>query len=870
MSEESEKTKRIVLVGYPGSGKTMLAIGLHNSGHGRKGVSITVADPKARDTLAAYTSCIDADKKFPLPTTIPEHVKDLIPVQSERVVYPFEIVGWRGEKFRFDIEDYAGERTSNPNYEKEFVNDIIAKEPFGVVLLLNPGMGLFKEPSDSSDDSKKLLKLRSALPKSYMSLIEKACEVGCKHFVLAVTASDRISRGGDLFKTAQHKNFMSALKEISDYLKSRLSVENKKVKGKNNNEKLDYTILYITVTGQLTYKDGEAQEVRLAKGSANTAADPFLWIIDPWRMRFRNLVKHLMWIVPSSLLLLASMYVGAHVWNGYKIKNCLDQAESALAEFGDPEALNFNNEKGSNCLVVAENHLQDANEREWFVADKHVHAIDERLPTLLATLMTNQVWLAYKKNSMVDQSDYNEPHMTLKGQTEFVSWLYWARSTRGKASYEAAKGFRDQMTMKLSTGVLESNVKYLIGGFGRVNDYGKQHDKSIKTLFKHTHSCSNDMVVTGNTNDLDNLISLRDNCLQNWMRDVSSGISANGAVEADIRISSVITKDTGLDRALVRRRIFASHRDVELRDFKVKASECEKEVLDGNKDLQTVAAKLFEYLSGYAESPYTGIVLGAAKKRFNEAVSNMLTSADNREELFDQTFRATCKLSKLSEKVFDEECFGDNALYWLAATITNGNGKVYQYSTEWLRYNFECDAVAVRTDHVTNNPGAPVFKREVDANMTLSWPGSQRKIGDDWLIKNSSGEAEWTLIRNSGVHTQMAAMDILRIDVDQGEEDWKYDVDIPAFYCSFSPGWNDIKRYFPYKSKTDVYPKDALYWVRLHNVHIENGPYAVFSKALKMAREREDELNTKRGQEVMKANAELERCTKEKEGGKHE
>ena len=856
--------KRIVLVGYPGSGKTMLAIGLYKNSL-RKGASITIDDndPHAIQFLAKLATDIENKKAFPAPNQL---VVGPDAEHSERRAYPF-VFNWRGKTFRIEFEDYAGERTSNPDYAKEFAKSIIGTNAYGAILLLNPGLELFKAAEDMPQEHReKALVLRESMPKVYTAIIQKLCDINCKNIVLAITASDRISKGGDLLRNEkgrkQFQNFNETLKEIQGFLR------NAKTK---NGHRVDYTVVNVTVTGQLKYdQNGLAKEVHLAKSGENTAADPFLWIIDPWRMRFRKIAKRLMWIVPSSLLLLAFMCLGAYVWNGYKITKFLDQAESALFNFGDPEATNFDNENGSNSVVVAEACLKDVNEREWFVADKDKQKIDKRLPTLLATLMTNQVWLAYKKNSKVGQSDYNDPHMTLAGQTEFESWSYWARSTRGKASYEVAKGFLDQKTKELSIIVLESNVKYLISEFGKVNDYGKQHDESIKFLFEHTHSCSNDMVVTGNTNDLDNLISLRDNCLQNWMRDVSSGISANGAVEADIRISSVITKDTGLDRAAVRTQIFASHRDVELRDLKEKATKYKKIVLDGGRNLQVVAEELFSYLSEYAASPYTGFVLDAAQKRFNEAVATMLASEDNRKELFDQTFRATHTLSKLPETVFNEECLGDNALYWLAATITNENGKVYQHSTEWLCYNFKCDAVAVRTDHVTNNPGAPVFKREVDANMTLSWPGSQRKIGDDWLIKNSSGEAEWTLIRNSGVHAQMAAMDILRIDVDQGEEDWKYDVDIPAFYCSFSPGWNDIKRHFPYKSKTDVYPKDALYWVRLHNVHIGNGPYAVFSKALKMARKREDELNTKRGQEVMKADAELEHCTKEKEGGKHE
>ena len=870
MSGDAEKTKRSVLRGYPGSGKTMLAIGLYQ-GSRRKGVSITVSDSKAREKLATYTSYIGAEKKFPLPTTAPEPAKGQEPVQSEREAYPFEIVGWRGEKFCFEIEDYAGERASRPDLEKEFVNAIIAKEPFGAVLLLNPGMGLFKDPRSSNDYDKTVFKLRSALPKSYTSLIEKLCEVGCKHFVLAVTASDRISKGGDLFQTEQHKNFKTVLKEIRDYLKSRLSVENKNKKNRGGN-KLDYTVKYVTVTGRLKYDEkGNAQEVHLAKDSENTAADPFLWIIDPWRMRFRNLVKRLMWILPSSLLLFAAICAGLYAWNAYKIRDCLNQAENDLTNFGDPGATNFDREKGSNTLVAAENRLKWVNERKWLVADKDMQVIDERLPALLATLMTNQVWLAYYNLiSTVDKSTYNDPHMTLKGQTELESWPYWARCIRGKVAYEAAKVFRDQRDIDLSSKVLNCTVQYLINEFRKLNDYGKQNDGAIKSLFEDVHSCSNDVAVVGNANDLGNLMLMRNICLEKWMKNVSDGISKNGVGWADNRISSVITKNTGLDREGVRKSIFSSHRDVELKAFKEEAEKYVMKVLDGDNDLQKVAVELFNYLSEHAKSPYKEMVLDAAQRRFNEAISTILKKEDNRVDLFEQIFHATRKLRNLGEKDFNEACFGDNALFWLAATITNENGVAYQHSKEWLCYDFKCDAVAVRTDHATNNPNAPVFKRQVDANMILSWQGNKRKVGGNWLIKNKSGENDWTTIPDSHVRCQMAANDILRIDVGPGEENWKWDINIPPFHCEFSPGWNNNKQCFAYKSKADVYPHDALYWVMLYNVHIENGPYDVFSKALKMANDRKDAQKTKRDAIVKAADAEMACCAKEKEGARHE
>ena len=127
-NENRDSARRIVLVGYPGSGKTMLAIGLFNSSQ-RKGSTISVKDQTTIDTLSRAVAEIQTHKKFAAATQI---IKGASAEQTERKTFSFDFA-WRGERFRIDFEDYAGERASNPDYVKQFIDDIIGAHPYGAI-----------------------------------------------------------------------------------------------------------------------------------------------------------------------------------------------------------------------------------------------------------------------------------------------------------------------------------------------------------------------------------------------------------------------------------------------------------------------------------------------------------------------------------------------------------------------------------------------------------------------------------------------------------------------------------------------------------------------------------------------------------------
>ena len=861
-NDSQDCVKRIVLVGYPGSGKTMLAIGLYSSSQ-CKGATMSVKDPRTSDTLSRAVAGIRTHKKFAAATQI---IKGASAEQTERKTYSFEFP-WRGERFRIEFEDYAGERLSNPAYIKQF-DDIIGTYPYGAILLLNPGMKLFKPPRDIPEDIRESeVKKRAALPKFYTAAVDELREKGCKNFVLAVTASDRISKGGDLCRTEQYRNFKEVLEEIRLFLKNAR---------RKYGRSIDFKIVYVTVTGRLKYNEnGEPEEERLAGYGKNTAADPFLWIIDPWRMRLRKFIKRVSWVVPSAALLLAGLYFGGQAAQRHEVESNLDKAEDLLGKFVDTETADYDKEKGANAIAEAEACLKHANEASTFLVSDVVKANHGmRLSALLGTLMTNQVELAYA-NSKPDDSTYTNPNRTLEGRPEFALWSYWARSPRGKAVHDAVLEFRDQKTEKLVRETLSSTVKYLVNEFDKIikePDDKDPDDATVNCLLVQACRC------LSRQPHVDKLLrSQRDECLKVWKKKLASRIEQDGTPKVMSRIIKTITEDTGLNAGDIQEDIFVSYKKEMYTAYKTRAEEFRRKI-EGTRDPQTIATQLTEYLNTDANSPYKWFVLEAAGLRCNKVVADILSSSEGRKENFDSIFQAARHLGKaLDKKTFCEGQFGDNVLYWLAQTI-NKDGARLKTSSDWLRYTFHCDAVAVRTDHASNNHGSERFAQNVDAQLTLSFEPQQdgypRDIGEEGLLRYAEnggerdiGESEsWIPIPNSSIDVEMGAADVLKIRVQPGEENWKWDVAIPGCTMDFWPGWGNHESAFTYESKRDIYPQDAYYGVCLLNVRLEGGPKRAFDDALEKANARERGNRAKWEKEVSDA----DRFLKSQEGGGHE
>jgi len=483
------EAKRIVIIGYPGSGKTMLAIGLSTS-TGRKGSNITST---AQTQLSELAAKIENEREFPMPTQL---VKAGTGQDDDIRRYPFSVT-WHGAREEFEIQDFAGERAANAEYHKQFLKDIIGDQPFGAVLLLNPGMELFKP-----DCGEEEIKRRLELAQFYKYAVETAYDRGCRHFVIAITASDRIRKGlfnsGDLRSKEniqRYGNFKQLLDEIRLFLKNIRKSQTKK------DGRIDYKVVPVTVTGHL--KSQNKGDVQLAKGRGNSAADPFLWMLDPWRMRIRKLVKLFMVGAVAAGLSFAAMCAGFRLWNGCRISDRLNRANDALANFGDTTDPNFGKEKGQKRLKEADLCLKEVNDA-WFVGEKEREIIAKQLPGLLGTLMTNQVKLACC-NLRPRGDDYITPITTMEGRDELDSWPYWERSALGKNVHAAAVEFRDSETRKLKEETLKANIKYLCDEAPKANS---ANDSEINTFLSRAVSI-NEQLDSGKGSNIELNIAVR-------------------------------------------------------------------------------------------------------------------------------------------------------------------------------------------------------------------------------------------------------------------------------------------------------------------------------------------------------------------------
>ena len=931
----TDKTKRIVLIGFPGSGKTMLAIGLFKGGdRGNARISVdSEKDAKAVKRLSDFIDKIDKEKTFPAPTQL--HLDDKQDgtennqeeEKNDRSTYPFQIL-WHGQKFDFEFEDYAGERALNPEYQKEFFKKIVGQQAFGAVLFLNPGMPEFKN-QNADDKCEGSSRRPEILSNFYVTAIHKLCESGCKNIVLAITASDLITHGGCLkrehnsirwlkfknacrgilnsfrstkdgseqdyriwprFKMFCKKLFQSVKKAVEDLARddyaSRYSrfkkvrdeiVRTLKLARKNKAWRLNYAVVPVTVTGHLEEKvEGEQRKevVRLAEGRRNTAAEPFLWIINPWRGRIIKFLKLLAWIFSGVLTVLLVTWLAFRLWYVSRIDEYLNSADAALANFGSPKAAgNFDPKNAEAQRGIAEESLANVENVEntfTFLAREKAKDIDKRLPELLGTLLTNEVELAYyNAHKGIDKNDYNDTNVSLEGRKELKSWPEWTRSKRGRNVVVAADVFREEKTQALIQEYIKFNVEYLEK---QLHDAEKAlpEDQKLNELFKQVADCLKKIT---DEKQRDDLKYWQRTVMKHWMSDVSKG----DLRKVESRLRAVITEGTDLDVGMADQAI----NRLVLKGERIQANEVRNKITP--YDSACLAANnLYEYITSPSgsKSPFRWYVFDACKEKFNQKVKDVLSLPDRRSDGFEDLFGAAKELKKIHgelQKVGKddllEETFGDCALFWLSRDLKDDVRK----SDAWLCYDFSCNRILVRTDHLRENPKKePFFGHKVWATLNLSFPADKSTAVRELKMKENTvefpkdqnGEPQWRQIEDSSIkERRMKAAEVIKLTVCEGQEDdWYVDVDFPRKSLEFWPGWGDYEDEFAYDSKKEVYPNKVYFCARLGGVRINGGPKKAFDKALASAKAREDSVRTLRNKELEPAEAKLNSAEGNAEG----
>lgn len=919
-TNNADKTKRIVLIGYPGSGKTMLAIGLYKGGdRGSARISVdSEKNAKAEVRLIEFIKDIEKNKKFPTPTQLNPDDNQVgkngdEEKKCDRCTYPFQIL-WRGQNFDFEFEDYAGERTIRPEYLKDFFEKIVGQEPFGAVLFLNPGMPEFKNVDDKCEETSRR---PERLSNFYVTAINKLCQRGCKNIVLAITASDLIGRGGSLrrednsirwlkfknacrvilssFKSAKtgseqdnkcglcsrfkmfcKRVFQSVKKAIEDLRRedfvsrySRFKKVRDDIVGTLKNAKknkalgLNYAVVPVTVTGRIEVQgEGEQKKeiVRLAEGRRNTAAEPFLWIINPWRGRIIRFVKSMVLILSSVVVVLSVAWFAFRHWYGAKIDKHLETAETALGNFGDPDAGgSFNKDHAKTQLEEAEKALREVDNAVTFFDQDKEQEIKRRVPELLGTLLTNEVRLAYFNACReIDRSYYNDTNVSLEGRNEFESWPKWNKCERGTNVVEAAEVFRKERTDALIGEYVKSNVEYLTGQLqGAVKQL--PDDREVGLLMKQVKECLEMMTDDRKKN---NLKSWQKDVMSVWMKNVSN----DDPEKLESRLRIVVTDETDLDDGKTGREIAR----LRLISGRVKAFEVVNNIRQ-HDSAQLAANYLLNYITSPSrkKSPYRWYVFDVCKDKFNQRVQDVLSSPEKRKDGFNELFHAAKTLKKIhtvlkttGDDNLLEDTFGDCALFWLSQTLEDN----VKESDDWLCYYFSCKLILVRTDHSRNNPHSPSFvKHKVWVNLSLSFPTDKSTAPRLFKMEeqtfefpeNDNGNKTWRIIPDSKIdERRMKATEVIRLTVCEGQEDdWWDDINFPKKYLEFWPGWGDRADEFTYKSKTDVYPNDVFFCARIDDdgISIEGGPKEAFEKASDKANARKDSIQKLRENELSAA-----------------
>ena len=297
----------IAVLGPSQSGKTCLAVGLANTSYGKRPFRrafVAKALEDSSDLLNRFRKQIEGSK-WPLGTD-----------ETDTLHFVFQR---KGESVPIRFNDYKGERSADPDFLKKLDLGKLGSGD-GVVLLVNPGFNFdcvreadgtvrFAEDFEVAagakpeghatvsafDDSplaRQWLADRLHVYEQIVERLETDDEGGNKSdkpvVALAVTASDRLRRKGDL-----------------RYLRPRFLAFLEQIENKLETAGFRWKRFEVSVTGSLE----DQSKPKLASGFANTSSKPFVWLLgEPGRAARRKTARRTLGVALAAALFLAGLY----------------------------------------------------------------------------------------------------------------------------------------------------------------------------------------------------------------------------------------------------------------------------------------------------------------------------------------------------------------------------------------------------------------------------------------------------------------------------------------------------------------------------------------------------------------------------------
>ena len=219
---------KLVLIGHPGAGKTVLAAGLYSMNNEKFSVEGTNSETIK---FMNEVKTILQRGEWPEPTA-KSGVKKL----------DFSVF-YNNHKHCISFDEYAGENVLSANYFKEFFTPC----PAGAIILLNPS---FIVAVDDLTQNKQISSLKNCI--SYLSGLENPPPIA-----FVITAADRLET--DL------KDRAAEFEKYKQEIKNSLSAH-----------KMDFKIFDVSVTGKIDNNPGNLK----AALNPENVQKPFLWILS--------------------------------------------------------------------------------------------------------------------------------------------------------------------------------------------------------------------------------------------------------------------------------------------------------------------------------------------------------------------------------------------------------------------------------------------------------------------------------------------------------------------------------------------------------------------------------------------------------------